>query len=265
MLPIVLEPAVVWGLGALGIGGATAIALNDTDNPLPDTDLSLNDQVTAYFAYQLLSIADLFPNSKSEACLDCYSTGSGKLETPIHSPDTRPYINPVYDEELHDYINPARPDEDFSSYTYIRPGVFYDPRRARYVTPIHETKPGDIVYNNKQTDEADKYEDEVREKSGGKQVHDAELHGRKRELDGVTDDSHIEAKSNKSVQDNPDNFLSSKRKKQIKDQIELAEKKGKKAEYWFKHKPDKKVVDYIKGKGGVVKHFPGKGHPPEIM
>lgn len=152
MLPILLEPVVVWGLGALGIGGATAVALNDTDISLPDADtnLSPNNLVTLYLASQVSSFIDMFPNSKSEACLNCYSTGSGKLESPIHSPDTRPYINPVYDEELQDYINPARPDEDFSSYTYIKPGVFYDPRRARYVSPIHEVKPGTLFIIQKE-------------------------------------------------------------------------------------------------------------------
>jgi hypothetical protein len=44
-----------------------------------------------------------------------------------------------------------RPEEDLDRYKEVRPGVYYYPETGRYVTPIHDVKPGDLVYNSSES------------------------------------------------------------------------------------------------------------------
>ncbi len=133
---VVAIPALL--IGALVISVAIAIK-NQQNNSKPGSS-SPSDVFD--------DLDKVFKRQETSCVLNC-DKGSGKLETPIHQPDTRPYVNPPYfDDELDAYVHPMQPDEDLDKYTYIKPGVYYDPETGRYVTPIHQGDATDLVYNS---------------------------------------------------------------------------------------------------------------------
>lgn len=91
------------------------------------------------------------------------------------------------------------------------------------------------------------YEQQVRELTRGEsQILDG------REFDSVTDEALIQAKNSQSAVQRPHNFLGKKTRKQIKETIRLAQKLGKRAEFWFKQEPHIEVRAYIEDKQGII-------------
>jgi len=97
------------------------------------------------------------------------------------------------------------------------------------------------------------YEDLVRAQVGGVA---AEIDGR--EYDAVTSTRIIQAKRSITALEKPKNFLNKSTRTQIKKTINLANKLGVKAEFWFKYGAHKDVVKYIEDKGGTVVSGLGK-------
>ncbi|MBO0347555.1 hypothetical protein J0895_00200 [Phormidium pseudopriestleyi FRX01] len=91
------------------------------------------------------------------------------------------------------------------------------------------------------------YEQQVRELTRGEsQILDG------REFDSVTDEALIQAKNYQSAVQRPHNFLGKKTRAQINATIRLAQKLGKRAEFWFKQEPHIKVRAYIEDKEGII-------------
>jgi hypothetical protein len=100
--------------------------------------------------------------------------------------------------------------------------------------------------SGKEISEAGKeYEEQVRQVTGGKsEIIDGA------EVDSVTDKALIQAKDINPGK--PENFLKGATKRQIKRTIQSADKRGLRAEFWFKKEPFPEIRQYIETRGGVV-------------
>ncbi len=119
----------------------------------------------------------------------------------------------------------------------------------RKVSKLKLSKDAKRFYNQGKVRQAldTHYEDIVRRKTGGKsKIVDGH------EVDSVTDQVLIEAKRSYGAIDSPSNWLR-KHRDQIKRIIKSAEKRGNRAEFWFKYGVDPKIKKYIEKKGGTVK------------